>query len=162
MPARLSLRTAALLVALAFGLMFAVQALLGGGASAAKPAATTITGEVVADSPGAAPNLKLVAAGTVPALRQPRHPHKPRKPAAKPKPAVRKPVKAAPKPKPKPAAVTPPAPVQPAPTATPRYVPPAPQHVTPAPRPKPAAPKPTPAPTSTPQDSGAFDTSGGS
>ena len=59
----LSLRTTVLLVALAFGLTFAVQALLGGGSSAATPAAAKQSAsKVVADAPGAAPDLRLAAA----------------------------------------------------------------------------------------------------
>jgi hypothetical protein len=151
MPDGLSLRTTVLLVALAFGLTFAVQALLGGGSSAAKPAAKQRVSGFVADAPGATPDLRLVAAGTVPALRDPRKPevHK-RKPARKKKRAVRKVVKAAPKFTPAPVMR---APVRPTPTAAPRYIPPAPRRSTPAP--KPAAPKPTPTP-----PSGDFDTSG--
>ena len=89
MPNGLSLRTTALLVALAFALAFGVQALLGGVSSAAKPAAKAS----VADAPGAAPELRLAATRTVPALREPRQPRKhkrlDRKPVHKPTPAVR-------------------------------------------------------------------------
>jgi hypothetical protein len=146
MPDGLSLRTTALLVALAFGLTFAGQALLGGGSSAAKPPAKRIAAASVADAQGAAPNLRLVAAASVPALREPRQPRK--RKVHELKPAVRDQVSAAPEFTPTP--VTPAASVSPTPTAAPRYIPPAPPHVTPAP--KPTA-RPTPS-------SGEFDTSG--
>ena len=96
-----------------------------------------------------------MAAGTVPALREPRKPHKRR--ARKPKRKVRKAVRVAPR-------------VTPAPVGAHRHgaagadrsaaLHPARPRRTPAPTPKPAAPKPTPAPTSTPPDSGEFDTTG--
>jgi hypothetical protein len=152
MPHSLTLRTIALLVALAFGLTFALQALLGEGSSAAKPAAKKSAAGFVADAPRAVPELRLVAAKAVPALREPRRPHKPkvhRKRARKP--AVRKVVSA---PRVTPAPMTPAPRVLPTPTAAPRSIPPAPRLVTP----KPAAPKATPAPTAPP--SGEFDTSG--
>ena len=145
MPDGLSLRTTALLVALAFALAFGVQALLGGVSSAAKPAAKAS----VADAPGAAPELRLAATQTVPALREPRQPRRHKrldpKPVHKPTPAVKNPVGTAPEFTPTPAAS-----VSPTPTAAP----PAPPHVTPAPKPRAA-----PAPTSTPA-SGEFDTTG--
>ena len=145
MPDGLSLRTTALLVALAFALAFGVQALLGGVSSAAKPAAKAS----VADAPGAAPELRLAATQTVPALLEPRQPrrHKrlDRKPVNKPTPSVRNPAGTAPEFTPTPAAS-----VSPTPTAAP----PAPPHVTPAPKPRAA-----PAPTSPPA-SGEFDTTG--
>jgi hypothetical protein len=152
MPKSLSVRATAVLVTLAFGLTFAVHALLGGASSAAKPAARKAAAAFVADAPGATPDLKLVASKAVPALREPRQPRKPkvhhRKRAHTP--AVRKVVRAP--------SITP-APMTPAPrstpTPTPRYIPPAPRHVTP----KPAKPKATPAPTAAPP-SGDFDTDG--
>jgi hypothetical protein len=162
MPDRLSLRSTLLLVALAFGVAFAIQVLLGGGSSAAQSAAKQSAPGFVANAPGAQPDLSLTAAGTVPALRDPRQPRKrrvhTRKPARKKKPSVRRVVKAAPTVAPAPVMGA--APVLPTPTAAPRYIPPAPRRSTPAPRPKPAAPKPKPAPTSTPQASGEFDSSG--
>ena len=152
MPNKVSLRTTALLIALAFGLTFAVQA-LGGGSSAATPTAKKSAVGSAADAPGAAPDLRLVAA-TVPALREPRKPRKPkvhhRKPARKP--TVRK-VVSAPRYTPTPMTPAPRVQPTPTPTAAPRYIPPAPRHVTPKP-----APKATPAPTEAP--SGEFDTSG--
>jgi hypothetical protein len=156
MPDRLTLRTTLLLAALAFGLTFGTQALMGGGASAAKPAATQSAPEPVVDAPGAEADLRLAAAGTVPALRDPRRPRKrrvrARKPARKTRPSVQRTPKVSPPP------MTPAPTAQPVPTAAPRYVPPAPRRVTP----KPAAPKPTPAPTSPPPPSGEFDTTGDS
>ena len=157
----LSLRTTVLLVALAFGVTFAVQALLDGGSSAATPrAAKQGVSEVEAAAPGAAPDLELAGA-SVPALREPRQPRKrKRKPQPrKEKPTVRKVVKAAPRARPAPVMPAATAQPTPAPTAAPRYVAPAPRHVAPAP-PRPTAPKPAPAPTSAPPASGEFDTSG--
>lgn len=152
MPDGLTLRATGLLVALAFGLTFAVQALLGGGSPAAKPAAKQRGAVFIADAPGAAPDLRLPAA--VPALREPRQPRKRkahiRKHARKPAPAVRK-IAAAPTYTPAPAPTA-----NPRYTPTPRYIPPPPQ---PQPRPKPVTPRSTPAPPSTPT-SGEFDTSG--
>ena len=148
MPHGLSLRTALLLVGLAFGLTFAVQVLVGGGSSGQKPPAKRSAAARVADAPASAPDLQLAGAA-VPALREPRQPrgHKrlDRKPVNKPTPAVRNPVGTAPEFTPTPAAS-----VSPTPTAAP----PAPPQVTPAPKPRAA-----PAPTSTPA-SGEFDTTG--
>jgi hypothetical protein len=149
MPDGLSLRVTALLVALAFGL----QALMSGGSPAAKPAAEHRTAGATTDAQGAAPDVRLVAAGAVPALREPR---RPKVHVRKPKRTVPRVVMVAPRSAPQP--VTPVA--TPAPTAAPRYVPPAPRYIAPAPRPKPVAPKPKPAPTAAPP-SGEFDTSGG-
>jgi hypothetical protein len=143
MPDRLSLRPALLMVALAFGVALVLSALLGGGSSAAQPAAKQSAPRVLTDAPGAEPDLSLEATEAVPALRDPR---KRRAPARKKKASARKVVNAAPK-------VKPAAPVSPMPIATPRYVPPAPRRSTPAPKPKP---KPAP----TPQGSGEFDNSG--
>jgi hypothetical protein len=143
MPDGLTLRATGLSVALAFGLTFAVQALLGGGSPAAKPAAKQRGAAFIADAPGAAPDLRLPAA--VPALREPRQP---RKHARKPAPVVRK-IAAAPTYTPAPAPTA-----NPRYTPTPRYIPPQPQ-----PKPKPVTPRSTPAPPSTPT-SGEFDTSG--
>ena len=155
MPDGLTLRTTLLLAALAFGLTFGTQALLdgGGGASAAKPVAAQREPAPVVDEPGAEPDLRLAAAGTLPALQNPRKPPKRRvaKPARKPRPSVQ------PTTRPSPMAMTPAPAARPVPTAAPRYVPPAPRRVTP----KPPAPKPTPAPTS-PPPSGDFDTTGDS
>ena len=148
MPHSLTLRTTALLVTLAFGLTFALQALLGGGSPAARPAAKQSAAGFMADAPGAAPDLRLVAANVVPALREPRHPRKPK--VHHRKRAVRRVVRA---PRVTPAPMTAAPRATPTPTAAPRYIPPAPRHVTPKP-----APKATPAPTEPP--SGEFDTSG--
>ena len=160
MPDRLSLGSTLLLVVLAFGLAFAVQAPLGSGSSAAKPAAKQNAPGLVAGAPTAEPDLSLEAAGSVPALRDPRQPRKrrvyTRKPTRK-KPSARKVVKAAPKLAPAPVMRAAPVPT---PTAAPRYIRLAPPRSTPAPKPKPAAPKPTPAPTATPVTSGEFDSSG--
>ena len=145
MPDRLSLRPALLMVALAFGVAVVLSALLGGGSSAAQPAKQSAP-RVVTDAPGAEPDLSLAAAKAVPALRDPRQPRKRRAPARKKKASTRKVATAAPR-------ITPAAPVSQTPPATPRYVPPAPRRSTPAPKPKPA-------PTSTPQTSGEFDSSG--
>ena len=87
MPQSLSGRTTLLLVAIAFGLTLAVQLLLSGQPSATAPAARRSAPSVVADAPAAKPDLRLVAAGTVPALREPR---KRRPPAREPKRSVRK------------------------------------------------------------------------
>ena len=166
MPDGLSRRTALLLVAVAFGLTFCVQALLGGGSSPARPAEAkgNASATVAAEAPAAQPDLRLVAAGAVPALRDPRQPRKRRAPASKParkkKPSAHKVVKAAPKLAPAPVMRA--APVAPTPTVAPRYIPPAPPRSAPAPKPKRAAPKPkpTPAPTATPVTSGEFDNFG--
>ena len=163
MPDRLSLGSTLLLVVLACGLAFADQAPLGSGSSAAEPAAKQNAPGLVASAPAADPDLSLEAAGTVPALRDPRQPRKrrvhTRKPTRK-KPSARKVVKAAPKLAPAPVMRA--APVAPTPTVAPRYIPPAPPRSAPAPKPKRAAPKPkpTPAPTATPVTSGEFDSSG--
>jgi hypothetical protein len=147
MPDGLSLRATILLVALAFGLTFAVQALLGGGSPAAKPAAKQSAARFVADTPGATPDLRLVAAATVPALREPKQPPKRKVRPPKPTRSVRRFVKVAPRPTPAP--IMPAATVQPTPIPTPQYVAPAPQHITPK-----------PVPTSAPPASGKFDNSG--
>jgi hypothetical protein len=161
MPGRLSLRFTLLLVAVAFGLTVAVPMLLGGGSSAAAPAAKQGAQRSPVDAPGAEPNLRLAAAGTVPALRDPRQPRKRHVRTHKParKPAVRRVVRAAPRVQRAPVVPAPTA--RPEPTAAPRYVPPAPRYVAPVHHTKPAAPKPTPAPTAPPA-SGEFDTTGGS
>ena len=152
MPERLSRRTTLLLVAVAFGLTFAVQMLLGAGSSGEAPANRPSAPSIAADAPAAEPDLRVVAAGKVPPLREPRSR---RAPARKPKRAARKVTKAAPAARPAP--VQPAAPAQPTPTATPRYIPPAPTRSVPAPKPKPQA---TPAPTFETLHSGEFDTSG--
>ena len=153
MPDGLTLRSTLLVAALAFGLAFTIQALMGGGGtSAAKPAATRSAPEPVADVPGAEPDLRLAAGKAVPALRNPRKPRKPRKRrvrVSKPQPRVQ--------PAPTPTRAMSAPTVVPTPTAAPRYIPPAPRQ----PTPKPPAPKPTPAPTS-PPPSGEFDTTGDS
>jgi hypothetical protein len=155
MPNNLSRRATLLLLGVAFGLTFTVQMLLSDGASPTEPKAKRSARAAVAGAPAAEPELRLAAAGTVPALREPRRPRMPRKPRPKRTPAP-KVVAAEPtvEPEPLPPAAT----VQPTPTAAPRYIPPRPQ-----PQRKPAAPKPTPAPTpvpTAPPPSGDFDTSG--
>jgi outer membrane biosynthesis protein TonB len=148
MPERLSLGSTLLLVVLAFGLAFAVQAPLSGGSSAAKQHAP----ELVAGGP----RLSLAAA-PVPALREPRQSRervvRARKPARKRKTSVRR--KVAPKPAPTPVTSL----VRPTPTPSPRFIPPAPKTRAPAPTPAPT-PDATPEPTSTPVTSGDFDNSG--
>ena len=149
MPDGLSLRSALLLVALAFGLTFCVQALLSGGSPAAKPAAKQSAHGSVVSAPGAEPDSTLAAAAKVPALRD----------ARKQKPSVRRVVQAAPTVAPAP--VVPTTTMSPTPTAAPPYIPPAPRRVAPKPVPEPAPTSvPKPAPTSTPPDSGGFDTYG--
>ena len=128
MPERLSRRTTLLLVTLAFDLTFAVQMLLGAGSSAEAPASRPSAPSIVADAPAAEPDLRLVAAGTVPPLRDPRSR---RAPARKPKRAARKVTQAAPAVRPAP--IQPAATMQPAPTATPQYTPPAPTPQRPGP-----------------------------
>jgi hypothetical protein len=147
MPNGLTLRTTAVLVALAFGLSFGVQALLDGGSSVSTPAAHRSVERT------APPDLQLVAGGTVPALRAPQK----RRAHRKPKRTLRKAAKAAPRFTPAP--ITTPTPVRPTPTAAPRSVPPA--QGAPAPTPQPVAPRRTPASTPTPA-SGEFDSSGDS
>ena len=147
MPNRLTLRTTLVLVALAFGAAFAIQALLDGDSSAAKPAVKDAHG-FVPNTPGLKVAKSLAAAGQVPALRDARNKT----------PSVRR-VLAAPTVIPTP--VMPAATIIPTPTASPPPTPPAPpRYVPPAPSPKPATPERTPAPTSTPPDSGEFDTTG--
>lgn len=142
MPDRLSLRSTLLLVTLAFGLAFAIQAPFGSSSSAAKPSAKQGSPAFAVNAPAAEPDLALSAAGTVPALRDPLKPRKQRhKKHSAPK------VDKAPEVLP---TVTPTPTPTPAPTATPRYIPPAPRS-TPAPKRKP---KPTP------QTSGEFDSAG--
>lgn len=153
MPVRLSLRATLVMVGLAFGVAFVIQALLAAGSSAAKPAARQSAPAPKAVVPATEPDLALAAAGRVPALQDPRKPARRKK-----KPSVRTAVKKAPKADPPPVVSA--TPVPPAPTATPRYTPPAPQRSTPKPKPAAPKPKPKPAPTSTPQTSGGFDSSG--
>ena len=169
MPDGLSARATLLLVALALGWAFAVQALVSGWSSVREPAAVPSTLAPVADAPVAQPHLR--PAGPDPALREARRPRRQQAHRRKPQRRVRKTVKAARTVQPAP--VTPAATVQPTPTASPHYIPPAPPRRTPAaeltpaapkptpaaPKPTPAAPKPTPAPTSSPP-SGEFDTTG--
>jgi hypothetical protein len=157
MPEGLTPRATVLLVALVFGLAFGIQALLGGNPSPSKPAAEpVVAASTDADVAAAPPDLRLVAAGTVPALRDPRKPPKQHR-VRKPKRSVRKMVVVAPKPTPK--RVATPKPVV---TPAPRYIPPAPRYTAPAPRrPTPVrTPAPRPAPTTAPTDSGEFDTTG--
>jgi hypothetical protein len=158
MPDGLTPRTTAVLVALVFGLAFSIQAIPGGGSSPKPPAAAkgSVAGAVASDVGAAQPDLRLVAAGAVPALREPRKPRKPRKRhVRKPKRSVRQVAPVTPTFTPEPTATP-----EPVATAAPRYIPPAPAPAprqTPAPIQKPAA---TPAPTTAPPDSGVFDTSG--
>jgi outer membrane biosynthesis protein TonB len=140
---RLTVRATLVLVAFAFGVAFAIQPLQGGESSAEQPTVQDRAG-VVTDAPGPDVALSLGAARQVPALRDARR--------------KKRPVRAAP-------TVAPTAtstPTPPAATAspTPATAPPAPPAPPPTPRPTPAAPEPTPAPTSTPPDSGEFDTTG--
>jgi hypothetical protein len=153
MPEGLTPRATVLLVALVFGLAFGIQTLLGESPSSSKPALEpVVAASTDADVAAARPDLRLVAAGTVPALRDPRKPPKPRKhDARKVKRSVRKVVVVAPTATPEPAATP-----KPVVTPAPRYTPPAPRR-TPAPARTPA---PTPAPTTAPTDSGEFDTTG--
>ena len=137
---RLTVRATLVLVAFAFGVAFAIHPLVGGSA---EPTVQDRPG-VVTDAPGPDVAVSLAAARQVPALRDARR--------------KKRPVRAAP-------TVAPTAtstPTPPAATAspTPTTAPPAPPAPPPAPRPTPAAPEPTPAPTSTPPDSGEFDTTG--
>ena len=157
MPDGLTPRVTGLLVALAFGVAFCAQALLGGGSTPARPAEPKqrASATVVPDAPAAQPDLRLVAAGTVPALREPRKPRRRR--ARKPKRTARKVVRAAPTVQPAPATATATPTPEPVATAAPRYTPPAPRQ-TPAPTLKPVAPKPTAPPT--PPESGEFDLTG--
>lgn len=152
MPDRVTRRAALVLIALAFGLAFAVQA-FAGSSPAPKRATTT---PVTTNEPGPEADLSLAAATRVPALRDPI------KPKPKPKPKPRKKPRPAPKPAPRTAPTAPmmaaPTP-QPTPVATPRYVPtrvPTPRYVPPRRTP---APRSTPAPTP-PEPSGDFDTTG--
>lgn len=145
MPNRLTLRATLVLVALAFGAAFAIQALLGGDSSAAKRAAKDAPG-LVTNAPGLRTAKSLAPVGQVPALREARNK----------KPPVRRVVAAAPAVIPTPTAT-----MSPTPTASPPPPPPPPpRYIPPAPSPKPAAPERTPAPISTPPDSGEFDTTG--
>ena len=150
MPNRLSLRSTLLLIALAFGLAFAIQVLLGDASSAAKPAAKQSAPGFVTNAPGPRVALSQAAAGKVPALRDAR-----KKVARKRKPSVRRVVQAAPTVTPTP--VMPAATMSPTPTATPPYILPAPPRMAPKPVPTPT---PKPPPTSTPPDSGEFDSTG--
>jgi hypothetical protein len=152
MPDRLSRRTTLLLAAVAFGLTFAVQMLLGAGSSAEAPASRPSSPPIAADARAAESDLRLAAAGSVPPLRDPRSR---RAPARKPKRAARKRTQAAPAVRPAP--IRPAATRQPAPAATPHSTPTPPTRSVPAPKPKPKA---TPAPTAKPPLSGEFDTSG--
>jgi hypothetical protein len=153
MPNGLSLRTTVLLVALAFGLTFAIHALLDAGSSTAKPAARRDAPAFVASAPGAETDLALAGAVSVPALRDarmPREKHARRK-------AVESVGTAAP---PAPRPVISAAPVPPAPTPAPRYVVPAPRYVAPRAPPKPRS-TPEPETTAAPApSSGEFDTTG--
>lgn len=148
MPDGLSLRTTALLMALAFGLPVAIQALRDAGSSTAKPATLT-------SAPGAETGPALAVAVSVPALGDA---STRRKTGARKKAVER--VDTAAQPAPRlliPAAPEPPAPT---PTLTPRYVAPAPRYVAPRATPKPTS---TPAPETTASPSptsGEFDTIG--
>jgi len=148
MSNRLTLRATVVLVALAFGAAFTIQALLGGDSSAAKRAAKDTRG-FVTTAPGLKVAKSLTAVGQVAPLRD----------ARRATPSVRSVVLAAPSVTPTP--VMPAATMSPTPTASPPPTPPAPpRSIPPAPSPKPAVPERTPAPTSTPPDSGEFDTTG--
>ena len=136
MPRGLSQRTALLLVALAFGAAFAVRALPRSGSST-EPASKKGTAAGLA-----ARDLRLAAAATVPALRQPR---KPRTRTAEVVLTVGTPA-SVPSVQPVGTATVDPIPTVTAQPTAPRYVPPAP-------------PPPRPSPTVAPP-SGEFDTSG--
>ena len=86
MPHRLSRRATLLLLGVAFGLTFTVQLLLSDGSSAPERKVARNVPAAVAGAPAAAPRLRLVADGTVPALREPRRPRKPRTPQPTPHP----------------------------------------------------------------------------
>ena len=138
MPGGLSRRSALLLVALAFAVAFAVQALPPGGAST-EPAVERGAGGL------AARDLQLAAAGAVPALRQPRQRRERVRRVATPAPVTPAPIVRAATPEPT---------VTPQPTAVP-----APPSAPPPPPPPALPPPPTPAPTAAPP-SGEFDTTG--
>ena len=147
MPSQLTLRATLVLAAVAFGAASAIQAWLSGDSSAAKPAVADAPGPVT-NAPGPKIAKPLAAAGQIPALRDARKP-----------PPVRRVVAAAPTVIPTP--VVPAATMSPTPTASPPVTPPAPpRYIPPAPSPEPVTPERTPAPTSTPPDSGEFDTTG--
>jgi hypothetical protein len=168
MPGRLSPRATLLLVVLAFDLALAVSLIAARGEPTPEPAAGQTASAPAGRATPAVSSVRLKGAGTVPALREPRHPVRARKrehkrtqvrkqfvrPVATPARVVRRtPVAPAAKVRSEPAA-----------TAAPRYVPPAPQPAAPraAPvvaRPAPVVAKPRPAPAA-PPPSGTFDTTG--
>ena len=157
MPDGLSRRATLLLVAVAFGLTFCVQVLLGGGSSAGA------AGEPKQSARGRSrrthlprePDLRLVGGrdrAARCAIRASRASAAPRKP----KRAVRKVRRPRPPSRPRPS--VPAATAQPAPTAAPRYIPPAPTRQRPGA--EAAAPSPRRRRPPTPPPSGEFDTTG--
>ena len=158
MPDRLSLRSTLLLVALAFGLAFAIQALLSGGSPTANPAANESRTGPSASAPAAEPDPSLAVAAKVPALRDARkhaaRKQKPLRPQGRAGGAYGRPGASRAHRDHEPDADRRPAPSPPAPRpVVPKPVP------TPKPTPAPTT-VPMPAPTSTPSDSGEFDTNG--
>jgi hypothetical protein len=164
----LSPRATLLLVVLAFDLALAVSLLVARGAPTPESAAGRTASAPAGRPAPAVSGVRLKAAGTVPALREPRRPVHARKRVrrrthvethfvraiATPARVVRRAQKA-------PVAKTRPERTA---TAAPHYVPPAPRYVPPAPRPvaprpAPVVAKPRPAPTA-PPPSGTFDTTG--
>jgi hypothetical protein len=149
MPDRLTFQATLVLVAVALGLAFGVQVLVGGGASAAKPTAKRGPA-LVQSTPASAMDPELTAARAVPALRAPRTGRvQPRRPTR----IARRSVT--------PAltlistSVAPAGSARPTPTAVPRPVASLPPRVVPAPKPKPE-----PTPTSTPESPSDLDTTG--
>jgi hypothetical protein len=153
MPYRVSRRSTLIVVALAFGLTFAIRALLDADSPTAKPAALKNAPAFVASAPGAETDPALAEAVSIPALRGARTPRKKHTRSK----AVESVETVAP---PAPRPVIPTATEPPAPTPTPQYVAPAPRYVAPRPAPTPKS-TPAPEPTATPApSSGEFDTIG--
>ena len=153
MPDGLTFQATLVVVAVAFGLAFGVQVLVGGGASAGKPNAKQGPA-LVQSTPGSAVDL-LTAARAVPGLRASRAPQEGRVQPRRPTPVARRAV--TPVVRLVSAPVSPAESARPTPTAVPRDVAPPPPRVAPAPKPKPES-----TPTSTPESRGRFDTTGGS
>jgi hypothetical protein len=149
MPDRLTFQATLVLVAVALGLAFGIQVLVGGGASAAKPTAKRGPA-LVQSTPASAMDPELTAARAVPALRAPRtgrvQPRRPTRIAGRSVTPALTLVSTS---------VAPAGSARPTPTAVPRDVTPPPPRVVPAPKPEPE-----PTPFSTPESSGDFDTTG--